>query len=64
MITGTWLVLVANLANTATETRSVPAGIDQTLVNVLIVVASLAGIALSYYGWRLRKTDPDTTVAL
>lgn len=64
MIAGVWLVMVANLTNTAIEAGSLPAGIGQTLVSAVVVGASLLGMALVIYSWRLRRTDPDAMVSL
>ncbi|NLV10489.1 hypothetical protein GOC74_11170 [Halomicrobium mukohataei] len=64
LVAGVWLAVVANLANTVIDSGSLPSGLDRTLVGVLVVVASLLGIALSVYGWRRYRTDPDATVDL
>jgi len=64
LVASVWLAVVANLANTVIDSGSLLSGLDRTLVGVLVVVASLLGIALSVYGWRRYRTDPDATVDL
>jgi len=64
MIAGVWLTVVASLTTTVTQSGSPMAGVGQVLVSAVVVVASIAGMGLLYYSWRLRRTDPGATVSL